>query len=250
MKRSYRTPPPPPEWYPAKIHKRVLSLDEWAEEMSFRRSIKRDVEHRRKRINEEGKYSPRDWYKDVDSERFIKHMDNKAARCGVMNLGVDMGEPIEYIPKHDHIEDEYSLNTTNSLHRGFFLPIAVNIAYDDKTLKIAFDKFLNDCRQTYERETFGNGLRSTAYGKKPYIEADTKAWYAQKVLDWIDINFWCYLTGANINQPEIVEMIGVSDSSMGNTLKKREKELFSGMGIFRLRASAKLLRENAPDSAE
>lgn len=254
MARSYKAPPTPPEWYPAEIHKRVLSLDEWADEIAFRFSLRREADKRREMLREEGGYYSGRWYKKEETERLIKHMDNKEMRTGVLTHGESMGEPVEWISEKTNIQGEYRFSQTENLSRGFFIPIAVNIAYDNKTLFAEFEKCVNSVRSQIEYENFGSNKRvskvsAAGYGERLYTTSDTETWFEKKLLDWIDIRLWLDLTDTypSINNTDIAEILNVSESSTTSTLAPREKELMSFTGLFRLRASAKVAREQSPE---
>lgn len=231
-----------PLWYPAEIHKRVLSLDEWADEIAFRFAIKKDVDERRRLMGVDSYYHP-DKYRDGEAERFVKGVQNKESRHGVSRLGMNMGEPIEAFTEWN---GRLQWNAEYDFERGYLKPIMINLSYDNKTLIKQLISQIEQERMRFERYILGDGLRSTVYGKRLYTEEDTEAWFSQKLLDWIDFNLWSELIRVDYRKGDIPELINVSESSVRNTLNARAKEIFSVIGLLRLRASAKILREKSP----
>lgn len=225
---EYRYNREEPEWYPAEIHERVLTLDEWGDEIAFRLGFMQDVRKRRKDI-----YSfDKGYVQESELKMFSMGLIDKNIRFSILAHGSDMGEPIEV---HDH-----SLNQdTRDFSRGMYSSWRINLAYDDKTLIDEFKMNLREFRQGIEYKRLGENLRSTAYGKRLYTDRDAESWFDQKVLDWIDLMLWRELKDVGYSQANVAEMIGVSEASIHNTLIKRERELMSGIGLMRIRASAK-----------
>jgi len=212
-----------PDWYPAEIHKRRLSLKEWTEELEARTFVFELLVNPEINLEQLSKGFISSQFIDfvIDGKRNDHHIPPQTVPLfNIPPVGTNTKGKLIY----NFTPSEYG--------RGLMFPLMVNFDYDDDFLVEDFKNWLaytkrliksGDVQKLFFDQMFDGQKMSSTFkpsknskGEKRYIDAQTHDWFRYKVLDWIDLKLWAILMKVEYDNAFLKNLFFPGDNKEGS----------------------------------